>query len=475
MRRAIAAAVMGGLVLGGAVATPSLAATEGAGKAHDKARQHTTANAMKTVAYQGYEFQVPADWPVYRLDQHPRTCVRYDVHAVYLGRPGPDMRCPAGLAGRAQTVSFIPGQGNAAGSGTGQAGGTELQRLPAVHAMIKQHSDTQELVVSLSAGTHAATVLGTYDANPGAVARVLGTLRPAPAGTAPSAQTGSEQALQRAQPTKPLKKGGVSPAWHGVPANWPTQVVEPATPGRPSKPGKPSKPSKPAAPARPAGGFDTCTAPPLATMRAWRHEYADIGIYIGGVNAACASGNLTASWVKRAAGMKWGFLPIYVGPQAPCWGYRGALINPKTAASKGNTAAADAVKRAKLLGLPKGSPIYYDMEAYNGNTSCKEAVLKFLGAWNRSVAAGGYVTGIYSSEASGIANVAEWTTGGNKGFTPPHAIWDARWDHVASLAGVLPAWPPAAKNKQYSGNVIGRVGGISLNIDKDIVGGPVAH
>jgi hypothetical protein len=39
MRRAIAAAVMGGLVLGGAVATPSVAAARGDGKGPGKARQ----------------------------------------------------------------------------------------------------------------------------------------------------------------------------------------------------------------------------------------------------------------------------------------------------------------------------------------------------------------------------------------------------------------------------------------------------
>ncbi len=154
MRRAIAAAVMGGLLLGGAVATPSVAAARGGGKAPSKARSaapakprvgsaavpskaahsktvlsktvrrkavtgkaatNKAATAMKTVVYAGYEFQVPASWPVYRLDEHPQTCVRYDVHAVYLGTPGTDMRCPAGLVGRTQTVSLIPGKGAAAG------------------------------------------------------------------------------------------------------------------------------------------------------------------------------------------------------------------------------------------------------------------------------------------------------------------------------------------------------------------------
>src|SRR5487761_1783772 len=183
MRRSIAAAVAGGLVLGGAVATPSIAATRGAG--------------MKTVTYQGYEFQVPASWPVYRLDEHPQTCVRYDVHAVYLGTPGTDMRCPAGLVGRTQTVSFIPGRPGAPaapGQPTTSAGadGTELQRLPAVHGEVLQEAVQHELRVDLGSGSGAqpsATVVGTYGTDPGVIEQVLNTLRAAPSGAASTTQS----------------------------------------------------------------------------------------------------------------------------------------------------------------------------------------------------------------------------------------------------------------------------------------------
>ena len=106
MRRAMAAAVVGGLVLGGVTATSATAAT--AAKTTAKTATKTTTKTttktktatsgttgktgLQTVVYHGYEFQVPAGWPVYRLDQHPDTCVRYDVHAVYLGTPGVNMR-----------------------------------------------------------------------------------------------------------------------------------------------------------------------------------------------------------------------------------------------------------------------------------------------------------------------------------------------------------------------------------------------
>lgn len=498
MRRAIAAAVAGGLVLGGAVATPSIAATRGTG--------------MKNVVYQGYEFQVPASWPVYRLDEHPQTCVRYDVHAVYLGTPGADMRCPAGLVGRTQTVSFIPGQSGAtvaSGEPATSAGadGTELQRLPAVHGEILQEAVQHQLRVDLgsqAAGAPNATVVGTYGTDPGVIEQVLNTLHAAPVGAASTAQSAStsaqpggttRQSVQRArlsaEPAAQSKVGTVAQAataprpggatsaavapasrasapvptyttWRGVPPNWPVEIVQPTPPAKPK-------------PTPPVNGFDTCTAPSVATMRAWRSAFGAVGAYIGGANAACAGGNLSASWMKSVAGMGWGVLPTYVGPQAPCWGYNGVLISPGRAAAEGKAAGTDAVGDAHSLHLPAGSPVYYDMEAYNGGSSCTSAVLAFLGAWDAQVAAAGYVSGVYSSQDSGIVDLQAAAASKRAGFTTPDALWIARWDNNRTLADGTLAWPLSDRNKQYSGNDNVTVGGVTLNIDKDYVGGPLAR
>ena len=551
MRRAIAATVMGGLLLGGAVATPAVAAVRGDGNVPGKARsaapakppaggkagssrvgkaatsKATTGKAtagkavtgkpgskkagrgMKTVAYAGYEFQVPASWPVYRLDEHPRTCVRYDVHAVYLGRPGPDMRCAAGLIGRTQTVSVIPGRGVTAGSAASRAGrsaaagSTVLQRVAAVHAAITQNSVNHEMKVALGPSRPSATVLGTYGSDPAVVQQVLNTLRLAPAGTAPTGQSPSAPpagtaaeasrranlsqktarlAPQRASAStvtapgsQPMGEQGppnpTSTSWPGLPANWPVEVIQP-TPA----PAPPSPPKPLPAPFHPVSGFDTCTAPSTSAMRAWRSQYAAVGVYIGGVNAACPYGNLSAGWVKSAAGMGWGLLPTYVGPQAPCWGAgNGVLISPGGAVAQGSAAALDAVGDARSLGLPAGSPIYYDMEAYNGGSSCTNAVLRFLGAWDRLVQAAGYVSAVYSSQDSGIVDMQSGAVKKTPGFTPPNAIWIALWDNVASLNDGTLTWPLSARSKQYAGSVNATIGGVTLNIDRDFVGGPLAH
>ncbi len=76
------------------------------------AADDATPQGLKTVTYQGVEFDVPADWPVHDLAAEPTTCVRFDVNAVYLGHPSADMDCPAGLVGRAEAVLVEPIDGN---------------------------------------------------------------------------------------------------------------------------------------------------------------------------------------------------------------------------------------------------------------------------------------------------------------------------------------------------------------------------
>jgi hypothetical protein len=508
MRRVIAAAVVGGLVLGGVTAIPAIAAT--AAKTTGKTSIKTTGKktAVKTVVYHGYEFQVPASWPVYRLDQRPTTCVRYDVHAVYLGTPGANMQCPAGLVGRTQTVSVIPSITVASGSGSttvyqrqqpDAVGNAEVGTVPAVRGSITENSADHELRVALGAASLGATVVATYGADPAVVQQVLGTLRTAPAKAAQTRQSASSQppgeraaALERGaadsraaspaqpagagkarqkssaakspkKPKRPKKaKTTVYKSWKGVPPNWPTQIVVP-------------QPPPPVVVIHRVSGFDSCATPTLATMKVWRRQYAAVGVYIGGVNSACAYGNLSQTWFKSAAAMGWGMLPAYVGPQAPCWGNSGTLINPGKAAAEGTAAGADAVKDARYFGLPAGSPIYDDMEAYNGDQACTNAVLTFLGAWDRAVVARGYLSGVYSSQDSGIDDMQAAAVARKAGFTKPDAIWIALWDGRATLDDGTLDWPIGDRAKQYEGNLYGTVGGITLSIDKDVVAGPLAR
>ena len=72
------------------------------------AAEAAAATPSKLVSYHGYRFRVPAAWPVFRLDREPSTCVRFNRHAVYLGSPSSQQRCPAHSIGRTEAILIQP-------------------------------------------------------------------------------------------------------------------------------------------------------------------------------------------------------------------------------------------------------------------------------------------------------------------------------------------------------------------------------
>jgi hypothetical protein len=213
-------------------------------------------------------------------------------------------------------------------------------------------------------------------------------------------------------------------------------------------------------------------------MKAWRAKYAAAAIYIGGQEMGCAYGNLSKTWVQAAEGMGWSLMPTFVGLQAPCNSFSDE-INPSQAAAQGQQAANQAVADATSFGLGPGSPIYFDMEAYNETkASCVTAVLTFLDAWDRQLKASGYVSGVYSSAGSGVVNLQNTASIGGHALAEPQAIWFALWDNVVNLTGspymTSAVWPASARSKQYAGPRVVSVGGISLDIDSDLVNSAVA-
>jgi Domain of unknown function (DUF1906) len=230
-------------------------------------------------------------------------------------------------------------------------------------------------------------------------------------------------------------------------------------------------------------GFDTCQAPDLATMTAWRahSSYGAAGIYFGGRARACApQTHLTPDWVRQTTSAGWSLLPIYVGSQSPC--VTGSNKNPyridtKQPTTQGASEGRDAVKSAGALGLDPGSALYLDMEAYDiKNASCASTTLKYVQAWDKSVHAAGYVAGFYSSADSGIRHMEVARTAGSADL--PDAVWYARWDVTPTLTGepsLSPsAWTPHGRVHQYHGAVSESHGGKKLTVDRDLVDAPVA-
>jgi hypothetical protein len=473
MRGAFALIIGGGLLLGGTLPGPEPALAKPGGPA-----------GTRTVAYDGYEVSVPANWPVYRLDQEPQQCVRYDRHAVYLGVPTANQRCPAWLIGRTETVSILPvaTYGPSASTERFTAAAGTLSRPRGV--VLQDASDHVLQVMPLA--DKSVTVTATYGGDLPLAERLLATLRPAPAGTPwTPASTGATAPA----PAEPITSVAAQVSLPTVGAAGPGPVTPPApAPGAlkvtASLPGLPAPmplqpASAPPAPVRPSLapelGFDTCAPPSPAALGAWRRQFGVVAVYIGGVNAACYDGNLSASWIHQAASMGWSMLPTYVGPQAPCYGY-GTLIRPGIAAREGAAAAQDAAWDAWRLGLPARSPIYYDMEAYTWRApSCTAAVIAFLSAWTREINAKGYTSGVYSSMSASIYDLQWASVADRRAFTPPQAVWYALWDDRREVDDGGLHWPRGERSKQYLGPHNLTIGGITMNIDTDLVDGPTAR
>ena len=148
-------------------------------------------------------------------------------------------------------------------------------------------------------------------------------------------------------------------------------------------------------------------------MSAWDSSpYRGIGVYIGGLNRGCSQPNLTSSWVREQVAAGWHLIPTYVGLQSPTSSCSScAKLSPGSAAAQGTAAASDAVEDAQAIGIGPGSPIYFDMESYVRTSSATGSTLTFLAAWTDALHAAGYVSGIYSSSASGITDLAlKWGT-----------------------------------------------------------------
>ena len=220
-------------------------------------------------------------------------------------------------------------------------------------------------------------------------------------------------------------------------------------------------------------GFDACSAPSRRSMSAWAASpYRAIGVYIGGVNRGCSQPNLTASWVAEQTATGWHLIPTYVGLQAPtssCGSCAKLSASTATATTQGREAATDAVNQARIAGIGEGSPIYFDMESYSRTSSATNATLAFLAAWTARLHELGYVSGAYSSGASGIADLAaEYGTA----YLEPDELWFANWNGRASAASD-PYVPAGAwvghRIHQYNGGHDESYGGVTINIDNDYV------
>ncbi len=373
---------------------------------------------LRAINYHGYAVAVPRSWPVFNLTTNPRACVRFNRHALYLGTPGSDERCPANAVGRTEAILIEPVRAAGARAGTAVGG-----------------SSPGGSAASFVVGSAGVEVTATWLRDRRLVALALG--RPK---------------LHAAAPVQPERRLAARAA---------------------------SAPAHAAATVYTGPGFDACYAPSPHAMSAWESSpYRAIGIYIGGANAACPPSkdpNLTPSWLSNEVAAGWHFIPTYVGLQAPSNSCGCAGINPSQASAEGAAAAQDAVSQAESLGIGPGNPIYDDMEFYTRNGTNSSAVLGFLSGWTSQLHASGYPSGVYGNADSAITDlVNEYGTG----YVEPDDIWIADWNGQQTTSDpYVPSadWANHQRLHQYRGGHNETYGGVTINIDSNYLDGATAY
>jgi Domain of unknown function (DUF1906) len=224
--------------------------------------------------------------------------------------------------------------------------------------------------------------------------------------------------------------------------------------------------------------FDTCTAPSVAALSAWRASpYRTVNIYFGGNNRGCAQPQLTAAWVNTVSRSGWRLLPTYFGWQVSCaFGSKPHRYTAADATARGDADGADAVAQATALGLLPGSALYADVEHYSRTDDCTLGVRRYTSAWTQRLHAAGYLAGVYLHQDSGLPDLS--ATYGSSTYARPDAVWMARYDLNPALTGWPTApdsqWAVHQRAKQYRGGHDETWGGVTLNVDSNRIDGPVA-
>ncbi len=230
-------------------------------------------------------------------------------------------------------------------------------------------------------------------------------------------------------------------------------------------------------------GFDACEIPTGQQMQTWWNDspYTAVNLYIGGSMRACANNALNATYLTDLHAQGWRFIPTWVGMQAACSAYSTKMsYDTTTAYNQGVAEANAAIMVAQSLGLtnPDGSGtiIYYDLEKYSEiDTACRNAATAFINGWTYQMQTRGNLAGVYASPL----NARDWWGIANQ----PDAVWLAQWDEdfytpSASVYGspYIPDtyWNNHRRLRQYAGGHDETWGGTKLNIDSDVLDGPLA-
>ncbi|MFZ5857155.1 MAG: glycoside hydrolase domain-containing protein [Chloroflexota bacterium] len=230
-------------------------------------------------------------------------------------------------------------------------------------------------------------------------------------------------------------------------------------------------------------GFDKCEIPTLPQMQTWWNNspYSAVNLYIGGSMRACGNAALDAEYLTKLYNQGWKFIPTWVGLQAACNNNYGKVMSydTTTAYNQGVAEAKAAIAVAQSLGLTNsngsGTVIYYDLEKYSEvDTDCRNSATAFVSGWTYQMQLSGNLAGVYASPL----NAVDWWGIENQ----PDAVWLAHWteDSYTSDASVYGSryipdtyWNSHRRLRQYAGGHDETWGGTKLNIDSDVLDGPL--
>ncbi|MBS2937988.1 DUF1906 domain-containing protein [Nocardioides sp. J2M5] len=236
--------------------------------------------------------------------------------------------------------------------------------------------------------------------------------------------------------------------------------------------------------------FDARCAPTQDQMDAWlaSSPFWGAGIYIGGSSMSCRTTttdpgqpHLDATWVSRQRAAGWRLLPIWVGPQASCSSGYTDVIDATPAGdyaaadARGRAEAVAAVARARELGLPRRSTLWYDLEGGFDVASddCRRSALRFLSGWTLALHDLGYRSGVYSSISAGIHALDNADNLSPGSYAMPDQVWyawyngrpdtevDAQWVRGSSWEG--------ERVHQYEAHTTATYGGVPLTIDRNFL------
>ena len=236
--------------------------------------------------------------------------------------------------------------------------------------------------------------------------------------------------------------------------------------------------------------FDARCAPTQEQMDAWltASPFWGVGIYIGGSMASCrptatdpGQPHLDATWVARQRANGWLLLPLWVGPQASCHTLYGDLIDPDPAGeyaaadARGRAEATAAVNRARELGLPAGSTLWYDLEGGFdvANDDCRRSALRFLSGWTTALHDLGHRSGVYSSISAGIHALDNADNLSPGSYEMPDQIWYA-WYNGHADTDIDPRWVRSGswegqRVHQYEVQTTSTYGGVPLTVDRNVM------